>query len=111
MEIFDQVYEFVEESGLHEVQITIQTPFPGTPLFQRLEREGRIIDTAGWKKCTLFDINYLPSKMSIDALSKGFKKLTVKLYSDLCTGRRKNRFRKVLRQLAGEKRERLKLCA
>lgn len=110
-EIFDEVYRFVEESGLHEVQITIQTPFPGTPLFYRLKREGRIIDKKGWDKCTLFDINYLPNKMSIDELSQGFKGLTAKLYSDVCTEQRKSRFRKLLRQVARQKRGRLKLCA
>ena len=31
------------DSGLHEVQITLQTPFPGTPLYAALHRENRII--------------------------------------------------------------------
>ncbi|UCH84110.1 MAG: B12-binding domain-containing radical SAM protein, partial [Candidatus Latescibacterota bacterium] len=35
-ESFDQVFEFVRDSGLFEVQITIQTPFPGTLLYDRL---------------------------------------------------------------------------
>src|SRR5678809_1397159 len=33
---FDAVYKFVKETGLYEVQITVMTPFPGTPLYSRL---------------------------------------------------------------------------
>src|SRR5439155_23656784 len=42
-EVFDDVFEFVKESGLYEVQVTFLTAFPGTPLYARLKREGRII--------------------------------------------------------------------
>jgi radical SAM superfamily enzyme YgiQ (UPF0313 family) len=31
-EVFDQVFDFVRNSNLYEVQITVLTPFPGTPL-------------------------------------------------------------------------------
>jgi len=37
-DIFSQIYEFVRDTQLHEVQVTIQTPFPGTPLYDRLQR-------------------------------------------------------------------------
>lgn len=59
-EIFDSVYEFVNDAELHEVQVTLQTPFPGTPLHERLTRENRIIEINAWEKCTLFDINFTP---------------------------------------------------
>src|SRR5690242_15759169 len=39
-EVFDEVLEFVRASGLYEVQITFMTPFPGTPLYERLKQEG-----------------------------------------------------------------------
>ena len=53
-EIFDQVFDFVRDSGLYEVQITILTPFPGTPLYDRLEREHRILEPGAWDRCTPF---------------------------------------------------------
>src|SRR5262249_51552022 len=62
-ESFDAVYEFVRESGLYDVQITFMTPFPGTPLFERLRRQGRILDETAWERCTLFDINFQPQQM------------------------------------------------
>jgi radical SAM superfamily enzyme YgiQ (UPF0313 family) len=97
-EIFDQVYNFVNDTGLHEVQITIQTPFPGTPLYKRLKEEDRIVGIDAWEKCTLFDINYLPQKMTINALSEGFRKLALRLYSKEFTQLRKKRFKEILRK-------------
>ena len=101
--IFDQVYDFVLDSGLHEVQITIQTPFPGTPLYRRLKAENRIIDDRAWQKCTLFDINFRPQNMSIEQLSVGFKQLSARLYSDDCTRHRRRAFKAQLRELVKTK--------
>jgi radical SAM superfamily enzyme YgiQ (UPF0313 family) len=47
-EVFEHVHRFVKESSLYEVQITFQTPFPGTPLYDRLRKEGRIIRDKAW---------------------------------------------------------------
>ena len=97
-EIFDQVFNFVNDSGLHEVQITIQTPFPGTPLYTRLKQQDRIIDENAWEKCTLFDLNYLPEKMTGSELSKGFRELGLRLYNEEFTQVRRKRFKEVLRK-------------
>ncbi len=97
-EIFDRVYEFVEGSGLHEVQITIQTAFPGTPLYARLQKERRFIQEEAWNKCTLFDINYIPKNMTVDELALGFKTLGMKLYNEQFTDMRRNRFISLLRK-------------
>ena len=99
VDIFDQVYEFVRTSGLHEVQVTILTPFPGTPLYERLEKEGRLLEPRNWKKCTLFDVNYRPKNMSVDELTQGFRKLVTRLYSDEFTKERKSYFKQLLRKL------------
>lgn len=93
-DVFDRVYEYVEKSGLHEVQITIQTPFPGTPLYQRLASEDRLLSPQAWEKCTLFDINFTPLQMSVQELKSNFHKLTAQLYSKEATERRKSLFRK-----------------
>ena len=37
-DVFDDVYDFVVDSELFDVQITLQTPFPGTPLARRRKR-------------------------------------------------------------------------
>ena len=103
-EIFDQVHNFVKESGLYEVQVTVMTAFPGTPLYERLKREDRLIEPRNWKRCTLFDINFVPAKMSEQELHDGFRRLAVDLYSEEFTRWRRGRFRRSMR----DQRERVK---
>ncbi|MGD7653046.1 MAG: B12-binding domain-containing radical SAM protein [Verrucomicrobiales bacterium] len=89
---FDQVFEFVRQSGLYEVQITMLTPFPGTPLHSRLLEQDRIIEPQNWNLCTLFDVNIRPANMSPDELQNGFLKLAGKLYSHEETLRRRKAY-------------------
>ena len=42
-EVFEAVERFVRESGQFDVQITVMTAFPGTPLYARLKAEGRLL--------------------------------------------------------------------
>jgi radical SAM superfamily enzyme YgiQ (UPF0313 family) len=92
--IFDQVFEFVRAVELYEVQVTILTAFPGTPLYTRLEREGRLLEPRKWEACTLFDVNYQPAGMTPKELADGFKELVLRLYSDEFTKWRRNTFRR-----------------
>lgn len=91
-ESFDDVWNFVRDSHLFEVQITVQTAFPGTPLHQRLKREGRILKEDAWELCTLFDVNFTPAGMTVPELEKGFRELGAKLYSDDFTRERREKF-------------------
>ena len=89
---FDAVAEFVERTGLYEVQVTVLTPFPGTPLHARLEREGRLIDPRDWSKCTLFDVNFHPKGMTADELQEGLLHLVQRLYEPSAVRTRRHRF-------------------
>jgi radical SAM superfamily enzyme YgiQ (UPF0313 family) len=101
--IFERVYSFAEETELHEVQVTVLTAFPGTPLYARLKREGRILEDRRWDKCTLFDVNFRPAGMSPEELASGFKKLVVKLYSEESRNNRRASFVRRLRALTKER--------
>lgn len=92
-EIFDQVYDFVMKSELYDVQITYQTPFPGTPLYDRLLAENRLLYPGDWNRCTLFDINFQPSHMTVEQLRHGFYNLSSRLYSDELTKWRRDNFK------------------
>jgi radical SAM superfamily enzyme YgiQ (UPF0313 family) len=96
-DVFDDVLAFVRDSGLYEVQITFLTPFPGTPLYARLQREGRILRADAWELCTLFDLNFQPKNMSAGELQAGFLKLAGELYSADETRQRRARFRRRLK--------------
>ena len=100
-EIFDAVYEFARRTELFDVQITVLTPFPGTPLFERLRSEDRLLDASAWQTCTLFDVNYRPRPMSVEQLRGGLHRLAARLYTEEETRRRRDTFnRRYLRKLA-----------
>jgi radical SAM superfamily enzyme YgiQ (UPF0313 family) len=96
-ETFDHVLDFVRDAGLYEVQVTFQTAFPGTPLYSRLKREGRILRDNAWELCTLFDINFQPKHMSVAELQSGFLKLVKQLYSAEETHERRAKFKRRLK--------------
>lgn len=96
--IFDLTLEYAQELELSEVQVTIQTPFPGTPLYTRLESAGRILEPGAWDKCTLFDINFQPARMSVEELRAGFKYLVGEMYSKERTDKRKRLFKRRLQE-------------
>ena len=96
-EVFDDVFNFVCESGLYEVQTTFLTAFPGTPLYRRLKAEGRILRDRAWDLCTLFDINYRPRNMTIAELQSGFMGLVKRLYSEEETSARRLGFKRRLK--------------
>jgi radical SAM superfamily enzyme YgiQ (UPF0313 family) len=95
--VFDDIYAFVQDAELYEVQITILTPFPGTPLYERLKHSNRLIQPTNWKLCTLFDLNFRPLNMSEEELQDGFHSLAVKLYSEAFTQWRRDTFKQNLR--------------
>ena len=81
-DIFEEVRAFVERSGLLEVQLTVMTPFPGTPLYHRLHSEGRLLQERYWDRCTLFDVNYKPTGMSVEELETGLRWLFAQTYNE-----------------------------
>jgi radical SAM superfamily enzyme YgiQ (UPF0313 family) len=96
--VFDDVFNFVKESELFDVQITVQTAFPGTPLYKRLKSERRIIRDRDWRACTLFDVNFHPANMTAGELSDGFRELAARLYSAEFTSWRRDRFKESYRR-------------
>jgi len=98
-EIFDRILESARHLELYDVQVTIQTAFPGTPLYARLLREGRLLEPTDWRRCTLFDVNYRPTGMSPDELAAGFRTMVVPLYSAELTDWRRQRFKARLHTL------------
>ncbi len=101
--VFDDVLEFVERTGLYEVQITHLTAFPGTPLLDRLLAEGRVIEPARWDLCTLFDVNFQPRRMSVPELREGMYRLSEALYEAKAIERRRAPFFEALRRRGGRR--------
>jgi radical SAM superfamily enzyme YgiQ (UPF0313 family) len=104
-QVFDDIWDFVKNSGLQEVQITVLTAFPGTPLYTRLRAEGRLIDAGAWSKCTLFDVNFEPKQMSVAELERGLVALGSRLYSQEAKSDRTKRFGRQFKQGLAQRRE------
>lgn len=92
-DLFEAIERFVEESGQFDVQITVMTPYPGTPLYERLQQEGRLIHEGAWEKCTLFDVNHVPTGMSPETLHREGLALGLRLYTEDQRKARAKRFR------------------
>ena len=97
-DIFPRVKEFVERSRLLEVQLTVQTPFPGTPLYDRLAREGRLLQPRYWDRCTLFDVNYTPRHMTVAQLEEGLRWLFGEIYNEREYTRRKRHYMEIVKE-------------
>lgn len=91
-ETFDLIYDFADRVGLFEVQLTVLTPFPGTPLYKRLLAEGRLIEPRAWEKCTLFDVNFVPQNMTPGELQQGLVDLAKRVYEPEFVQRRREKF-------------------
>ena len=96
--VFQDLRDFVRASKLLEVQLTVQTPFPGTPLYERLKRDGRLLTERYWDRCTLFDVNFRPKNMTVDELEDGFRWLAREVYNDREFNRRKRHYMNLVKE-------------
>lgn len=79
--IFQDTLDFLERAGVQNATFNILTPFPGTPLFHRLEAEGRLL-TRDWRKYnSRQDVVYQPKQMSPAELLAGFRYANERFYS------------------------------
>jgi radical SAM superfamily enzyme YgiQ (UPF0313 family) len=78
---FRRIARFARDTGLAEVQVTLLTPFPGTPLRRRLAAEGRLLPGVDWGHYTLFDATFQPRLLTVRELEEGLAWLFQELYS------------------------------
>lgn len=69
--IFARTLEFLEKTRIEYATFHILTPVPGTPLYRRMEAEGRIIDR-DWSKYNGGHTVFRPKLMSPEALEEGY---------------------------------------
>ncbi len=79
-DIFDKTLQAMYEWGLDEASFSIVTPYPGTRLFERLEKEGRIT-SYDWSQYEEGNINFKPMKMTEEELIQGIRKIAGDFYS------------------------------
>lgn len=83
----DRLGDFLETAPFGEIQLTIQTPFPGTVLHETLRRSGRLLP-GDFSRYTLFDVVYQPDLLSVSELRAGFFELVARAYRPALQARR-----------------------
>ena len=78
-DIFDRMVEFIQHSGIPIAMVGLLQAMPGTQLFKRLRREGRILD-AGEGDNTADKLNFLPN-MNAAHLVAGYRSVLKRIYS------------------------------
>lgn len=68
--VFEEAAAYLERARFDLPQVSIYTPFPGTPVFERLEGEGRIL-TRDWSLYNGQNVVFRPRRMTPGELSAG----------------------------------------
>jgi radical SAM superfamily enzyme YgiQ (UPF0313 family) len=79
---------FIERSGIMVAMVGLLTALPKTPLFERLKREGRLVDGAAHGDNTGGRSNIVPKNMSAEQMRAGYRRLYAELLSDGAIARR-----------------------
>lgn len=69
-DVFEATVTFAIDSGIDLPRFAILTPFPGTPLYQRLESEKRIL-SYDWELYDGQHVVFQPNQMSVKQLMEG----------------------------------------
>ena len=80
-DVFDKTINFLESSGIQNATFHILTPYPGTPLYERLKAEGRILSHDWAKYNARIDVVFEPKHMGREELLHGFNEVNRRFYS------------------------------
>jgi radical SAM superfamily enzyme YgiQ (UPF0313 family) len=79
-EVFDRTVQFAIDAAIDLPRFAILTPFPGTPLHHRLDREGRIL-SKNWELYDGQHVVFQPKLMSVQELQAGHERAWRDVYS------------------------------
>ena len=101
-DIFDRMTEFIQKSGIPVAMVGLLQAMPGTQLFRRLWREGRIVHTDAGDN-TSMSLNFLP-RMDPTKLVEGYRSVLKQIYSSDAYYKRVKLYLKRTEAAPGEKR-------
>ena len=78
-DIFDRQVEFIRESAIPLAMVGILLALPGTQLFRRLKKEGRILDEGHGNNMDV-RLNFIP-KMNAQKLVQGYRDILQRIYT------------------------------
>jgi len=77
--------DYIIKSDIDTMQASILTPLPGTPLFNRMLKDGRLLYTnfpEDWSRYDFVEVVYKPKLMSAETLSSEVKSAWRRLYDE-----------------------------
>jgi radical SAM superfamily enzyme YgiQ (UPF0313 family) len=86
-DVFERTLDFLDAARVDALQATILTPFPGTPLFDEMDRQGRI-RSRDWAHYDFGHVVFEPRRMSAETLRAGHSWVQSRFYSRGPTWRR-----------------------
>lgn len=78
--VFERTADWIEANRLECATFHILTPYPGTPLFWQMEREGRLLHQ-DWNKYDTAHVVFRPARMTVEELQLGYDWLYRRLFS------------------------------
>jgi radical SAM superfamily enzyme YgiQ (UPF0313 family) len=87
LDVFDTTVEFAIDAGIDLPRFAVLTPFPGTPLHQRLVSEQRIL-TNDWELYDGQHVVFQPKNMTVAELAQGHEQAWKKVYRWSAIGKR-----------------------
>jgi len=79
-DVFNKTVAWIEENRLECATFHILTPYPGTPLFRRMEAEGRLLHR-DWRFYDTAHVVFRPRHMTPEQLTDGYAQCYRRLFS------------------------------
>src|SRR5262245_4907101 len=89
-DVFETTVKWIEEQRLECATFHILTPYPGTPLFEQMDREGRLRHKT-WELYDTGHVVFQPKQMSPAELAEGYAWCYERLFSHRSIWRRRPR--------------------
>jgi radical SAM superfamily enzyme YgiQ (UPF0313 family) len=87
-DVFEKTVNWVEQNRIECATFHILTPYPGTPLFAQMEREGRLLHK-NWDLYDTAHVVFRPRHMSVEELAEGYAWCYRRLFSSASIWRRR----------------------
>jgi hypothetical protein len=81
-DVFERVVAFVEGCRIKHVSLTVLSPYAGTPMGERLKKEGRIL-SSDWAQYDQAHVVHRPAGMTPEELESGFGRVVDRI-GDRC---------------------------
>ncbi len=78
-DVFDRILEFSDRTSLRLAEFAIFTPYPGTPAWETLGQQERILDRT-WRRYNDANVVFRPARMSPERLEEGYLYLWREFY-------------------------------